>query len=129
MAPTKTKEAVIENTHVVDVPLQVTTNHSSLAGRIQIVEATGVSLDYPTGADGVTNPLTNDHLPSAGPLVGGHLSSFRREWREENCSNKIFNIITNGYILQFINNLILATQPLILSIYKDRQKDLVTNIS
>ena len=69
--------------------------------------------------EGKATLLTNDHQTSTGPLVGGHLSSFRREWLEENCSDNILNIIIHGYVLPIINKPSLTRQPLIISGYKD----------
>ena len=46
---------------MVDVPAQVTTNHSPLTGVVQVIEATGVSLDHTTRAEGMTTLLTNDY--------------------------------------------------------------------
>ena len=83
MAPTRTKEAIIENTPMVDIQLQAATNHSTLAGRVQVIEATGVSLDHTAEAEGVAASLTNDYQTSAGPQVD-HFSSLQREWLEEN---------------------------------------------
>ena len=70
-----------------------------LRGGILRMEATGISLNHTTGAEGMTTPLTNEYQTSTGPPAGGHLSSFKREWLEENCSNNLLNIITHGYIL------------------------------
>ena len=49
---------------------------------------------------------------------------FRRAWVEENCSNSVLNIITNGYILPFHLKPKLTRHPLIISKYKNQQKDL-----
>ena len=59
-------------------------------------------------------PPPNDSLnASLSPPVGGHLCSFRRDFKQTNVLPTL-NIITNGYVLPF---------PLILSEYKAHQKD------
>ena len=55
---------------------------------------------------------TNDYQTSTGPAIGGHLSSFRREWLE--LLKQCLNIMTNGYILPFITKPFLTRQSLIL---------------
>ena len=49
---------------------------------------------------------------------------FRRAWVEENCSSSVLNIITNGYVLPFHLKPKLTRHPLIISEYKNQQKDL-----
>ena len=48
---------------------------------------------------------------------------FRRAWVEENCSSSVLNIITNGYMLPFHLKPKLTRHPLIISEYKNQQKD------
>ena len=48
---------------------------------------------------------------------------FRRAWVEENCSSSVLNIITNGYVLPFHLKPKLTRHPLIISEYKNQQKD------
>ena len=67
-----------------DVQPQIATNYSLITGKVQIIEATLVSLDHTTVAMVVANPLTNDYQTSTSPLVGRDLSSFKREWLKEN---------------------------------------------
>ena len=105
-----------------DIPPQPST--TPLTEGIRAIEATGANLDCTTGAVGVATAPVNEYQNSAGPLVGGRFSSFKREWLEENGSNDVSSIIINGCILPFINKLILARQPMILSGYIDHQKDL-----
>ena len=90
---------------------KVTTNHSEM-GSSNNRGNKGQFRPHCRGRGCGNIPLTNDYQTSASPLVGGQFSSFRREWLEE-----------NGYVLPFINRLFLARQPLILSGYKDHQKD------
>ena len=69
-------------------------------------------------------PLPNDSLKaSLSPPVGGRLRSFRRDWQTNKCSSNVLNIITNGYVLPFLSKPNLVRFPLILSEYKDHQKD------
>ena len=48
---------------------------------------------------------------------------FRRAWVEENSSSFVLNIITNGYVLPFHLKPKLTRHPLIISEYKNQQKD------
>ena len=66
----------------------------------------------------------NDYSTSTNPPVGGRLSLFRRDWLKEKSSNKVLNIVTNGYVLPFRTKPKLARFPLILSGYKAHPKDL-----
>ena len=77
---------------MVDIPLQPTTYLSPLTGGVHITEATGASLDHTTWAKSVATLPSNNYQNSAFLLVGGCLSSFRRGWLEENCSNNVLNI-------------------------------------
>ena len=70
---------------------------------------------------GVETPPNNDSHRD--PPVGGRLMQFRRAWVEENCSSSVLNIITNGYVLPFHLKPKLTRHPLIISEYKNQQKD------
>ena len=48
---------------------------------------------------------------------------FRRAWVEENSSSSVLNIITNGYVLPFHLKPKITRHPLIISEYKNQQKD------
>ena len=48
---------------------------------------------------------------------------FRRAWVEENCSSSVLNNMTNGYVLPFHLKPKLTRHPLIISEYKNQQKD------
>ena len=48
---------------------------------------------------------------------------FRRAWVEENCSSSVLNFITNGYMLPFHLKPKLTRHPLIISEYKNQQKE------
>ena len=71
----------------------VATNPSPLTRGTLRLEASAVSLDHTAGTKGAST--------STDPPIGSCLSSCRREWLEENCSNKVLNIITNGCLLPF----------------------------
>ena len=63
------------------------------------------------------SPLPNDSSKaSVSPPVGGRLRSFRRDWKTNNCSFNVLNIITNGYVLPFLSKPVLVRYPLIISI-------------
>ena len=101
----------------------VSNRYPQVAGN-RTSEAPGVVFDPTTGGEGMETPLPNDSLKaSLSPLVGGRLRSFRRDWQTNKCSSNVLNIITNGYVLPFLSKPNLVRVPLILSEYKDRQKD------
>ena len=68
-------------------------------------------------------PPNNSSKASISPPVGGRLHSFRRDWQANNCSSNMLNIITNGYVLPFLSKPNSVRFPLIISEYKDLQKD------
>ena len=87
------------------IPLKAVTNHFPQVGRNQTQEASGVVFDPTQGDEGVETPPPNDSLQaSLSPPVGGCLHSFRIDWLTNKCSNNVFNIITNGYVLPFLSN-------------------------
>ena len=58
------------------------------------------------------NPPPNDSLKAfLSPPVGGRLRSFRRDWQTNKFSSNVLNIITNGYVLQFLSKLNLVRFP------------------
>ena len=72
-------------------------------------------------AEDVETPPNNDSHRD--PPVGGRLMQFRRAWVEENSSSSVLNIFTNGYVLPFHLKPKLTRHPLIISEYKNQQKD------
>ena len=86
-----------------------------------ITEVAGASSDHIAGAGVMETPPNNDSHRD--PPVGGCLMQFRRAWVEENCSCSVLNIITNGYVLPFHLKPKLTRHPLIISEYKNQQKD------
>ena len=86
---------------------------------VSVAEVAGASSDPIAGV--VETPQNNDSHRD--PPVGGRLMQFRRAWVEENCSSSILNIITNGYVLPFLLKPKLTRHPLIISEYKNQQKD------
>ena len=105
-------------------PLKAVTNRFPQVGGNQISEAPGVIFDPIPGDEGVETPLPNDSSKaSLRPPVGGHLCSFRRDWKINKCSDSILNIITNSYILPFISKPNLVRAPLIHSGYKALHKE------
>ena len=48
------------------------------------MEATGVSLDNPAGAEGMTSPLASIYQASTGPPVGGCLTVFQERMARRN---------------------------------------------
>ena len=87
-------------------------------------EAPGVVFDPTIGEGGMETPLPNDSSKaSLSPPVGSRLRSFKRNWLTNKCSQNVFNIITNGYVLPFRSKPNLIRFPLILSEYKAQQKD------
>ena len=88
---------------------------------VSVAEVAGASSDPNAGAGVVETPPNNDSHRD--PPVGGRLMQFRRAWVEENSSSSILNIITNGYVLAFQFKPKLTRHPLIISEYKNQQKD------
>ena len=73
---------------------------------------------------GNPSPPPSDSLKAClSQPVAGRLHSFRRDWQTNKCSSNVLNIITNGYLLQFLSKPSLVRFPLIQSEYKARQKD------
>ena len=106
------------------IPPKAVTNRFPLTEENQTSEALGVVFDPTIGDEGVETPLPNDSSKaSISPPVGGHLRSFSRDWQINNCSSNVLNIITNGYVLQFLSKPNLVRFPLIVSEYKALTKD------
>ena len=77
-------------------------------------EASEVVFDPIQGDEGLETPSNDSLKPSLSPPVRGRLPSFRKDWLR----NNLLNIITNGYVLQFISKPNLVRAPLIRSGYK-----------
>ena len=76
------------------------------------------------GDEGTETPSPNDSsLASLSTPVEGCLRSFRRDWKTNNCSSNVLNIITNGYALPFLLKPKVVLFPLIRSEYKALPKD------
>ena len=117
MVPTIRKEVLTGNTPMGATPLKAVTNRFPQVGGNQI-------FDPILGDKDVETPPPNDSSKaSLSPPVGGHLHSFRRDWKINKCSASILNIITNGYVLRFISKPKLVRAPLIHSGYKALHKE------
>ena len=103
---------------MVNLPLAVQPLQTEV---VSVAEASGASSDPTEGVGVEETPQNNDSYRDP---QGGRLMQFRRAWVEENCSNSILNIITNGYILLFHLKPKLTRHPLIISEYKNQQNDL-----
>ena len=88
---------------------------------VSVAEVAGASSDPIAGAGVEETPSNNDSHRD--PPVGGRLMQFRRAWVEENSSSSVLNIVTNGYVLPFHLKPKLTRHPLIISEYKNQQKD------
>ena len=106
------------------IPHKPVTNRFPATAENQTSEAPGVVFDPTTGEEGVETPPPNDSSKASNsPPVAGRLCSFSRDWRENNCSSNVLNIITNGYVLPFLSKPNLVRLPLIISEYKALPKD------
>ena len=124
LVPTTTrKEAPTENALMEAIPLKAVTNRFPQVGGNRNSETPRVVFDPTQGDEDVETPPPNDTFQaSLSPPVGGRLHSVRRDWLTNKCSDNIFNIITNGYVLPFISKPNLVSAPLIQSGYKALQK-------
>ena len=111
-------EDVTENAPMDNLPLVVQPLQAEV---VSVAEVAGASSDPIAGAGVVETPPNNDSHRD--PPVGGRLMQFRRAWVEENSSSSVLNIITNGYVLPFRLKPKLTRHPLIISEYKNQQKD------
>ena len=111
-------EDVTENAPMDNLPLVVQPLQAEV---VSVAEVAGASSDPIAGAGVVETPPNNDSHRD--PPVGGPLMQFRRAWVEENCSSSVLNIIMNGYVLPFHLKPKLTRHPLIISEYKNQQKD------
>ena len=103
MVPTR-KEAPAGNAPMGATPLKAVTNRFSQTGENHTSEAPEVVFDPTIKEEGVETPLPNDSSKaSLSPPVGGRLRSFTRDWKTNNCSSNVLNIITNGYVLPFLS--------------------------
>ena len=90
----------------------------------QISEAVKVIFDPTLKSEGVETPPPNDSSKaSISPPVGSRLHSFRRDWLTNKCSEKVLNIITNGYVLPFISKPKFVRVPLFRAGYKALRKE------
>ena len=122
VVPTR-KEAPTGNAPMGAIPDKAVTNRFPQTEENKTSEVPGVVFDSTIGEKGMETPLPNDSsIASISPPVRGHLCSFRRDWQANNCSSKMLNIITNGYILPFLSRPSLVRFPLIISEYKALQK-------
>ena len=110
------------------IPLKAVTSRFPQAGENQTSEAPGAVFDPTTGEGGMETPLPNDSSKVISPPVGGRLRSFGRDWQTNKCSSNVLNIITNGYVMQFLSKPNLVRFPLILSEYKALQKTKKTKL-
>ena len=111
-------EDVTENAPMDNLPLVVQPLQAEV---VSVAEVAGASSDPITGAGVMGTPPNNDSHRD--PPVGGRLMQFRRAWEEENSSSSVLNIITNGYVLPFHLKPKVTRHPLIISEYKNQQKD------
>ena len=114
VVPTIRKEAPTGNAPMGATPLKAVTSCFPQVGGNQISEAPGVILT-PAQGRGRENDSSKASLI---PPVGGHLRSFRRDWKINKSSDSVLNIITNGYVLPFISKPKLVRAPPIHSGYK-----------
>ena len=106
---TMRNEAPTESAPMGVTPIKAVTNHFPKVGGNRTTEALKVVFDPTQGDEGVETPPSNvSSNASLSTPVGGRLSSFRRDWQTNKCSNSVLNIITNGYILPLISRSKLA---------------------
>ena len=111
-------EDVTENTPMDNLSLVVQPLQTEV---VSVAEVAGASSDPIAGVGVVETPQNNDSHRD--PPVGGRPIQFRRAWVDENCSSSVLNIIRNGYVLPFHLKPKLTRHPLIISEYKNQQRD------
>ena len=117
------KEAPTRNTPMGAIPPKAVISCFPQVGGNRTTEASEVVFDPIQGDEDMETPPPNDSLQaSLSPPVGDRLHSFRRDWLTNKCSDNVFNIVTNGYVLPFISKPNLVRAPLIHSVYKALQK-------